>query len=108
MKNKILYSPLAMADLDGIWDYIKIELCNLKAADNVVGKIVNKIDLLKEFPEIGTSLSAIVSFENDYRFTVSGYHLIFYRFENNIIYVDRILNGKQNYMTILFGGLEEE
>lgn len=32
MQSKIAYSPRALKDLDEIWDYIEVELCNLSAA----------------------------------------------------------------------------
>lgn len=36
MQRTIEYSPRALKDLDGIWDYIEKELCNPSAAQNTV------------------------------------------------------------------------
>ena len=44
MQSKIAYSPRALKDLDEIWDYIEVELCNLSAAQNTVNGIMDKVD----------------------------------------------------------------
>jgi len=41
MQSKIAYSPRALKDLDEIWDYIEVELCNLSAAQNTVNGIMD-------------------------------------------------------------------
>ena len=56
MHNKIQYSPLALKDLDEIWDYITNELMNPSAADNTVNGIMDMIDGLDGFPETGSRL----------------------------------------------------
>lgn len=52
MKNEIHYSPEALHDLDGIWEYIMIELCNPDAAGNEVENIMAVIDKLADFAEM--------------------------------------------------------
>lgn len=105
MKNKICYSPEALADLDGIWSYIVSELCNPEAAEQTVGKIMDTVDNLEEFPNMGTCLSAVTEVESDYRFLVSGNYLIFYRAAQQQVFIDRVLYGKRDYIHILMPGL---
>lgn len=51
--NKILYSPISVADLNNISEYIEFELLNPDAAINTVNAIIAKIDRLADFPDIG-------------------------------------------------------
>ena len=102
MKNKIFYSPEALNDLDEIQEYIELELCNLQAALNVISNILDVIEKLKDFPEMGALLFDIIDIELNYRFVLSGNYMIFYRHENNSIYIDRILYSRRDYMRILF------
>jgi len=100
--NKLLISPEARKDLEGIKTYISKELENPIAAVNVVSRIIKSIKSLKDTPGIGRPLATKVSFETDYRFLVCGNYLAFYRFEDKTVYVDRILYGRRDYVKILF------
>lgn len=102
MKNKLHYSSNALRDLDEIWDYIIMEICNLDAAMNVVDGIMDTIDKLEDFAEMGAPLSSVTDVENDYRFLISGNYMVFYRSERTDIYIDRVLYGKRDYLRILF------
>lgn len=105
--NNINYSPMALNDLDGIWDYIEKELCNSNAAKNTVERIMHSVDQLEVFAEIGTPLSSIIEIENDYRFLISGNYMVFYRVRDKEVYIDRILYRRRNYLSILFSDLPE-
>ena len=107
MKNKIHYSPEAQNDLDEIWDYIFSELCNPSAAENTVNNIMDAIDRLEDFSEIGPPLSAVTDVESDYRFLVSGNYMVFYRINGCNVYIDRVLYGRRNYLRILFPDLPQ-
>ena len=100
--NKLLISPEARKDLEGIKTYISEELENPIAAVNVVSRIIKSLKNLKDTPGIGRPLATKVSFETDYRFLVCGNYLTFYRYEDKTVYVDRILYGRREYVRILF------
>ena len=100
---KLHISPGAKDDLHGIKEYIKTELENPVAAGNTISKITKSIRGLKDFPDIGTPLTAIVDIPNNYRFLVCGSYLIFYRYEDDSVYVARVLYGKRDYLKILLG-----
>lgn len=102
---KISFSPEAVDDLKEIKQYIKDELCNEQAAKNTVAKILKKIKLLSDFPESGSSLSAIIGFDTDYRDLVCDNYIAFYRIENKNVLIVRVLYGRRNYMQILFGDI---
>ncbi len=104
---KLKISPEAKNDLAEIKDYISRELCNPQAAVNLTAKITKKIRGLSEHPGIGASLSSIMDIQTDYRFLVCANYLIFYRCEEETVFVSRILYGRRDYLRILFGDLPE-
>ena len=105
MKNKIHYSPESRRDLDDIWDYIVSDLQNRSAAERVIDHIMDAVDPLKNFAEMGTPLSSIADIGTDYRFLVSGNYMVFYRVQDNDVYIDRVLYGRSDYMSVLFKDL---
>lgn len=108
MKNKIHYTVESRRDLDEIWDYIVSELQNPSAAERVVSGIMDDVDRLEDFAELGPSLSSLTDVESDYRFLVTGNYLAFYRVSGRDVYVDRVLYGRRDYLRILFTDLPEE
>lgn len=93
--------------MDEIWDYIILELQNIPAAEGVVNGILDAVDHLEDFAEMGTLLSSIADVDSDYRFLVSGKYMVFYRITGNDVYVDRILYGRRDYLRILFGDIKD-
>ncbi len=94
--------------MDEIWDYIALDLQNPLAAQRVIDGILDAVDLLENFAESGAPLSSITDVETDYRFLVSGHYLVFYRVGNGVVYVDRVLYGRRDYLRLLFGDTTEE
>jgi len=101
-------SPKAQKDMLEIKEYISEELCNSTAATNVLSIITKRIRELTEFPLIGAPLSSVIDIETGYRFLVCGQYIAFYRYENDTVYVDRVLYGRRDFMRILFGDVAEE
>lgn len=100
---KIRYSPLAQEDLLSIKEYIGVDLASPQAAKSTVGRITKRIRSLAAAPEIGTPLSAICTVDSDYRFLVCGKYLVFYRYENGVALIVRVLYGGRDYLIALFG-----
>lgn len=88
--------------MDDIWDYIVLELQNRSAAERVIDRIMDAVDQLKNFAEMGTPLSSIADVGTGYRFLVSGNYMVFYRVQGNDVYIDRVLYGRSDYMSVLF------
>jgi len=105
MKHKLHYSARARKDLDEIWDHIVTDLGNPIAAKNTVNRILDDIDLLADFPEMGTILKNITHIVTDYRYIVSGNYMAFYRVYDKTVYIVRILYGRRDYMRVLFGDM---
>ncbi len=102
---KLKISPEAKDDLAKIKGYISQELCNPQTEINLVSKITEKIRGLTEHPRIGAPLSSVLDIQTDYRFLVCDNYLIFYRYEDEFVFVSRIIYGRRNYTRILFGDL---
>ncbi len=103
MIKRIEYSPEAIKDLQGIKEYISVELDNSQSAERIVNKIINKIDSLADLSEIGAPLSSRVDVKTDYRYLVCSNYNVFYRIEYETVKIIRVLNARRNFMTILFG-----
>ena len=106
--SEIKFSPESVSDLKEIRKYISDDLENKVAADNTVALILGEIKGLSTFPKSGSPLSSIVKISTDYRYIVCKNYMVFYRCENDTVYVSRILYGKMNYMKVLFGDVSEE
>ena len=94
--------------MDDIWDYIVLELQNRSAAERAIDHIMNAVDPLKKFAEMGTPLSSIADVGTDYRFLVSGNYMVFYHVQGSDVYIDRVLYGRSDYMSVLFKDLLRE
>ncbi|MEA1974528.1 MAG: type II toxin-antitoxin system RelE/ParE family toxin [Bacillota bacterium] len=100
--HKLKINPLATEDLIEIKTYISKDLENLNSAVNTVNKIIEKYTLLKEFPLMGTNLSSRINIETNFRYLISDNYLIFYRADDEFVYVYRILYSGRDYLKILF------
>jgi addiction module RelE/StbE family toxin len=105
--NQIVFSPKAQKDLDEIWDYISGKLQNPSAAQNTVSGILDTIDMLREQAEIGKMLYFTSGLYSGYRYLIYKNYLAFYRVVSDIVFVDRVIYEKRDYMRLLFGNVED-
>ena len=105
---EIKFSPDAIDDLLQVKTYIEEELCSAAAAQHTIEKIISRIRMLSEFPQVGTPLSSVVGFDTDYRYLVCGNYLAFYRYEQNQAYIVRVLYERRDYIRILFRSDERD
>ena len=103
---KPVLSAEAKRDLKGIQEYIANEQESPQVALKVIEKILDRIENLLSFPDTGTLLSPKVNFQTNYRYARAAGYLIFYRHENDQIFIDRIIHGKRDYITILFPSMK--
>jgi plasmid stabilization system protein ParE len=95
-------SAEARRDLKSIQDYISNEQESPLTALKVIEEILERIENLLAFPDTGTLLYPKVNFKTNYRYTRAAGFLIFYRHENNGLFIDRIIHSKRDYIAILF------
>ncbi len=99
---EVKITPQAAEDLLEIKNYIENELQNPIAAKNTVLKIVETYENLAEFPEIEIPVERYVAFPTDYKFVLANNYSIFYRIEDKIVRVIRIMYSKRDFVRILF------
>ncbi len=99
----IRYTPEAMNDLRETKVYIRKVPKNPKAAARISRAILDACARLKEHPQLGISLEARTGQNSDLRYLVIEKYIALYRIDGNVISVARILDGRQDYMHILFG-----
>lgn len=102
MKNKIVMTPDARADLSDIKKYICVELKNPQAADAVLNRIGKSIEMLKTYAFAGAALCSITKYGKDYHYLVSGNYLIFYKVGERKVFIEHVLYGRQDYLKKLF------
>ena len=99
----IRYSPEALEDLRLVKEYISENLQNPIASNRIINTIVKSCSNLKYQPKIGAELSTKTGRDTDLRYIISGKYFASYRIEEEYVSVIRILDGRTNYMQILFG-----
>lgn len=101
---KIEYKRLALNDIRQKQDYIANTLKNKTAAVKLAASILRGVSQLAEHPMMGTPLSSKFDVDSDLRFLIVSRQLVFYRIQDQTtISVVRVLDGRQDYMSILFG-----
>lgn len=105
MASKLGYklTKKAKSDLDEIISYIAVELANPQAASDFVDKLLDNIEEARSFPESGSLVhNEFLQIENVRKKLIGNY--IMYYLPNTaekIIYILRIVYGKQNITEIL-------
>ena len=99
----IRYTPEALRDLLEMKEYIRVTLHNPKAADRITKEILDSCGQLKQSPEMGMPLDARTGVKMGLRCLRCGKRIAFYRVDGETVSVARILDGRQDYLRILFG-----
>ncbi|MEE3420951.1 MAG: type II toxin-antitoxin system RelE/ParE family toxin [Lachnospiraceae bacterium] len=102
MSYEIRYSPLAEKDLDAVWDGVWEASQSIEVTDTYINDLIDKISEKKEYPKTGAPLYYRSLFTGYYFITFKAY-IAFYRIEENVIEVARVLPVKMDYMKVLFG-----
>lgn len=96
----ILLTGKAISDVKNIYDYIIED--SLQNAEMLKADILQSINHLGLFPQMGISLSVKLHMKTDYRYIVSGKFLIFYKTDNVTVWIFRVLSSEMDYVSILF------
>ena len=100
MRCKVEYSKAAVMDLDRVWSEIFEASKDYDIAAQYVNELMDKVEAKAEHPKSGAPLYYEDSFTG-YYFVVFKSYLAFYRLENGVILVDRILFGRSDYLKVL-------
>ena len=100
--TKVILSAAAKADLQDTRRYISSVLSNPSASRQTLKRITTQLHTLEQFPESGTPI-LIPGSPVAYRYLVCGSYMAFYHIRNQEVIVDRVLYGRRDYLSILFG-----
>ena len=82
--------------------YISTVLSNPSASKQTLKRIATQLHTLEQFSEAGTPI-LIPGSPVAYRYLVCGSYMVFYHVHNEEVLVERILYGRRDYLSILFG-----
>lgn len=99
---KVTVSKAARNDLMQIRAYIRDELSNPDAAQNIIRMLRQGIEKLADMPERGKPLDTVLMVHTEYRFLVCENYRIFCLCDGETVEVVRVLHTLQNYMRALF------
>ena len=100
--TKVMLSSAAKADLQETRRYISSVLSNPSASKQTLKRITTQLHTLEQFPEAGTPI-LVPGSPVAYRYLVCGSYMAFYHIRNQEVIVDRVLYGRRDYLSILFG-----
>ena len=105
---KLKYTPEAISDIQEIQRYIKNTFHNPAAAKRISKMILSACSSLKAFPESGVSIESKTGFQTDLRMLICEKWIAVYRIEgsSDMVSVSRVIDGRQDYMRILFGEMD--
>ena len=104
---ELVWSPVAVDDLDTAADYVEFELASPMAAKRLVESVIEKAQLFADVPGAATVLRTMRGVDTGYRYMVSGNWMIFLKLDQDCALVVRVLYAKSDYMKKLFGEVDE-
>lgn len=99
---RLTFRPAAIADIQAARDYITSTLKSPAAATKLVSLIWQAALLLKTNPCMGAALSGKFDVESELRFLVVQRQILFYEIHEDTIDVVRVLDGRRDYIALLF------
>lgn len=95
---QVIWTEPALQDLDRIADYISLD--NPEAARKLVKKTFEQVGLLHEHPKLGKSVQELE--ESVYREILVSPCRIFYRIEDEIVYIIHVMRVEQLLRSEMF------
>ena len=99
---KIIYKKAAIDDLLNIENYIINQVHNTQAANKLKSNIVDTISLLKDNPYLDSKMSDRFNIDTSFRYLIVSKQLVFYNVNKENIEILRILDSRQDYLSLLF------
>ncbi len=90
---EIIWTEPALSDLDAIADFIALE--NPLAAQRLVRRVFRHVEQLEDHPESGSKPAELEDWS--YRQIVEPPCRVFYRFENDRIYILHIMRSERRF-----------
>lgn len=99
---KLVFSPDAINDILETKKYISKVLKNPAAAKRIAKMLNRSCKLLKDRPLMGMSVEEKTGHQSDFRYLICENWLAFYKVEDDQITVVRVLDGRTDYVRVLF------
>lgn len=100
---RVALLPTAERDLTDLFVYVKDELKNPIAANNIVAKLLRNMQMLEKFPELGKNLVNVDPRLNGYRYLLVNNYLVVYSVTEAEICIVRVLYARSDYIQMLQG-----
>ena len=92
---------MARLDMEQIFNYIAVELCNPKAAIGQINDFEKAFENVCTFPESCPYINKEYGKDKSLRKLIVNNYIAFYRIKDNEIQVIRVLYGMRNYEPFL-------
>lgn len=86
-------SELALEDVNSIWEYTILNW-SIEQAEKYYNELFDGVNLICQNPKIGKSINEV---KENYRSKVVRQHMIIYKIQNDIIFIDRILHERMDF-----------
>ena len=100
-KYQLKIFPLAKLDMEQIFNYIAVELCNPTAAIGQINDFEKAFENVCSFPESCPYINNEYVKDKSLRKLIVNNYIAFYRIKDNEIQVVRALYGMRNYEALL-------
>lgn len=100
-KYQLKIFPLAKLDMEQIFNYIAVELCNPTAAIGQINDFEKAFENVCSFPESCPYINNEYVKDKSLRKLIVNNYIAFYRIKDNEIQVVRVLYGMRNYEALL-------
>lgn len=100
-KYRLKIFPLARRDMEQIFDYIAVELCNPDAALGQIDDFEKAFENVCVFPESRSYVNNEYVKDKSLRKLVVNNYIAFYRVKENEVQIVRVLYGMCNYERLL-------
>lgn len=98
MKRNIVITPFAKSQIEDIYNVV-LDLSKDKAtAKNYINGMLDKMEILENHAFVGTELRIYDNILTAYRYLHYKKYFIFYRVDDDKVYIDRIYNDNIDYV----------
>jgi len=97
---RLIITPEALQDLDGIWQYVANDASPV-VASRLIGAILNSIALLQTAPGIGHRREDV---RGPYQFWSVKRYMVAYRTDEAALFVVRVVHGHRDLRSIFQAG----